>query len=293
MSSASIDQVRRFHRIVTRRAGALEQSYLARGRPLGEARLLFEIGRGGGDSRSLRARLGLDSGYLTRLLASLKRQGLVELDVSPEDGRRRQVSLTDKGTAENAAYDALSDDLARSLLEPLGHTQRERLVSAMGEVERLLRAGEVAVGFEPAGSADARACISAYFAELAERFEEGFDPGEAGRDLGAEFAPPNGAFALARLEGGAVGCGGFVALDPDTAEIKRVWTSPAARGLGVARALLAALENEARARGFQRLRLDTNRALNEAQAMYLKSGFHDIERYNDNPYAHRWFEKEI
>ncbi len=151
----------------------------------------------------------------------------------------------------------------------------------------------ISVSPESATSPDARACLAAYFAELAERFEAGFDAGAAGRDVGAEFAAPDGAFFVARLAGEAVGCGGFVALDAETAEIKRVWTAPKARGLGVARAVLAALEAEARARGFRRLRLDTNRALNEAQAMYLKAGYRDIARYNDNPYAHRWFGKAI
>ena len=292
-SSADIDQIRRFHRIVTRRAGALESSYLARGRPLGAARVLFEIGPDGADSRALRARLGLDSGYLSRLLESLKREGLVVLAPSPNDARQRRIALTDKGLSEIAAYDALSDDLARAILAPLGEGDRARLVAAMAEVERGLRAGEVVIAFEPADGAEAHACLAAYFAELAERFVEGFDPGAAGQNLGAEFAPPRGAFALARLEGEAVGCGGFVALDDETAEIKRVWTSPAARGLGVARRLLAALEEEARARGFRRLRLDTNRALREAQAMYRKAGYREIERYNDNPYAHHWFEKAI
>jgi len=151
----------------------------------------------------------------------------------------------------------------------------------------------LSVALEDPAGADARRCLAAYFAELAERFEEGFDAGGAGHRIGAEFAPPHGAFFVARLAGEAAGCGGFVTMDAETAEIKRVWTSPAARGLGVARALLTALEAEARARGFRRLRLDTNRALKEAQTMYQKAGYRDIERYNENPYAHRWFEKAL
>jgi GNAT superfamily N-acetyltransferase len=158
-----------------------------------------------------------------------------------------------------------------------------------------LRAGdaELTVALESATASDARACIAAYFGELAARFEEGFDAGDAGREIGAEFAPPRGAFFVARIGAMAVGCGGFVALDAETVEIKRVWTSPAARGLGVARRLLGSLEAEASARGFRRLRLDTNRSLAEAQAMYRKAGYREIDRYNDNPYAHHWFEKTI
>ena len=288
-----VDQVRRFHRLVTKRAGALEESYLSRGRPLSEARLLFEIGDEGAEFRALRERLGLDFGYLTRLVASLEKQGLIESAPSSGDARRRTLRLTSSGRVERDAYDALSDQLARSILAPLSELQRRRLVAAMAEVERGLRVGEVKVAPEDPVSAEACASLLAYFAELAERFEQGFDPKSAGAEPGAEFAQPGGFFVLARLEGEPVGCGGLVSHDAETAEIKRVWTSPAARGLGVARAVLAALESEARTRGFRRLILDTNKALKEAQAMYLALGYLDIERYNDNPYAHRWFAKEI
>ncbi len=153
--------------------------------------------------------------------------------------------------------------------------------------------GRVSVAPEPAGSPDARRCLAAYFAELAERFEGGFDADAALAAVEDEFGPPRGVFLVARLDSEPVGCGGLAAIDAGTAEIKRVWTSASARGFGIARAVLGALEAEARSRGFQRLRLDTNKALAEAQAMYVKAGFRDIDRYNDNPYAHRWFEKRI
>ena len=119
MSDAAIQQVRRFNRLVTRRVGALDDSYLSRGRPLGEARLVFEIGLAGADARSLRAALGLDSGYLSRLLRALTAEGLVEVAKGQGDARVRRVALTAKGRAEFAAYERLSDDLARSILAPL------------------------------------------------------------------------------------------------------------------------------------------------------------------------------
>jgi DNA-binding MarR family transcriptional regulator/predicted GNAT family acetyltransferase len=293
MDETEIQLVRRFNRLVTQRVGALDASYLRRGRPLGEARLIFEIGRDGADLRSLRLRLGLDSGYLSRLLNSLKAQGLAEVGKDVGDGRQRRATLTPKGRTELRAYDRLSDSLAASMLEPLDPRQRERLAGAMGEVERLLQAGRVEIAFEPPTSEDARHCLDAYFREIAQRFETGFDPAEerSGPDDG--LAPPAGAFVVARLEGKAVGCGGFKRTDPTTAVIKRVWTAPSARGLGVARRVLRTLEGAARRAGLTLLRLDTNRALKEAHALYRKEGYAEIERFNDNPYAHHWFEKRL
>src|SRR5271169_4575661 len=177
MDRAQVERVRRFNRLVTQRAGALEESYLRRGRPLGEARLIFETGSGGADVRAMRRKLGLDSGYFSRLLRSLQTQGLIELVRRIEDGRQRRVNLTHKGRAELAAYDKLSDKLAASMLEPLDVAQRDRLVAAMGEVERLIRAAAVEVAVERPNSADARGCLNQYFRELAARFDRGFDPG--------------------------------------------------------------------------------------------------------------------
>jgi DNA-binding MarR family transcriptional regulator/GNAT superfamily N-acetyltransferase len=293
MDAIQIQQVRRFNRLVTRRVGALDHSYLSRGRPLGEARLIFEIGLAGAEVRSLRAALGLDSGYLSRLLRALTAEGLVEVVGGKGDARVRRVALTARGRRELAAYDRLSDDLARSILAPLAPPQRDRLLAAMAEVERLLSAGAVTVGLEAAGSADAVWCLEQYFAELARRFEEGFDPGK-GVKVGAEaMNPPHGWFFLARLDGRSVGCGALIRLGADEGEIKRMWTAPDARGLGVARRIIAAVETTAREAGLKALKLDTNRALKEAQALYRKLGYVETARYNDNPYADHWFEKRL
>ena len=292
MDAAPIEQVRRFNRLVTQRVGALEESYLARGRPLSEARLIFETGRGGAELRNLRARLGLDSGYLSRLLRSLEGQGLVALVRTEADARRRRVRLTAKGRAELAAYNRLSDALARSMLAPLGAGERERLVAAMAEVEHLLRAAAIEVDVEPPASAAARRCLNAYFHELRARFEAGFDPAKNPASA-AEMTPPRGYFVIARREGHAIGCGALIFLPGGIGEVKRMWTAPAARGRGVARRVLGKLEELAGDTGCARIRLDTNRALAEAVAFYRREGYREIARYSDNPYAHHWFEKKL
>jgi DNA-binding MarR family transcriptional regulator/GNAT superfamily N-acetyltransferase len=293
MDEGQVQQIRRFNRVVTRRIGALDADYLRRGRPLGEARLIFEIGAAGVDVRALRDTLGLDSGYLSRLLKSLERQGLIAVKRGIGDGRRRRVVLTRKGNAERAAYDRLSDKLAASMLEPLDATERSRLAAAMGEVERLIRGASVEITLESPDSADARWCLSEYFRELGARFEGGFHHEEEGLADAVEMVPPAGVFVLARLDGEAVGCGGLKRIDKATGEIKRVWTAPKARGMGVARRMLRTLEAAARDMGLKRVRLDTNRALKEAHALYRKEGFREIARFNDNPYADHWFEKRL
>ncbi len=294
MGKAFIEQVRSFNRAVTLSTGALDDSYLGRGRPLGQARLLFEVGRdGGGDIASLRQRLGLDSGYASRLLRSLEAAGLIAIEKDARDKRRRLVRLTAKGLAERNAYDALSDGLARTLLGALTSSQQTRLVGAMADVERLLTAASVTIAVEPETSEDAQACVAAYFRELDKRFDGGFDPGSGGYAGKTASGAVPGAFVIARLNGRAIGCGGLKRFDGSTGEIKRMWVAPEARGLGLSRRLLSALEEQARHMGFTRIVLDTNRTLAEAQTLYRSAGYRDTKRYNDNSYADFWFEKQL
>src|ERR1700712_2865733 len=119
MPDATVDQARRFNRIVTARVGALNDHFLGRERPLGEARLLWEIGLDDCEVRVLRARLGLDSGDLSRLLRALEGAGLVRLPVGGGDRRVKVARLTAAGRRERAALDKRSDERAEALLEPL------------------------------------------------------------------------------------------------------------------------------------------------------------------------------
>jgi DNA-binding MarR family transcriptional regulator/predicted GNAT family N-acyltransferase len=294
MDKDQVEQVRRFNRLVTRRIGVLSDDYLSRGRPLGEARLIFEVGAAGGmDLGRLRNMLGLDSGYISRLLRSLEAQEMIEVRRKPGDGRAREVVPTARGRKEFAAYDSRSAKFAQSMLSPLGEAQRERLVAAMAEVERLIRASFVTVAEESPRSAGGRRCREQYFAELARRFDGGFDTATGDPSDSADLLPPSGAFVVARLDGEAVGCGGLKTLDARTGEIKRVWTAASARGIGVAGRIMRWLEERAREMGFSIVRLDTNKSLTEAQALYRKLGYREIGRYNDNPYASHFFEKRL
>lgn len=293
MDPSQIATIRQFNRALTRRVGALNDSFLSRGRPLGEARVLYEIGPAGADLGTLRAKLSLDSGYLSRVLRALETQGMIEVSKNDGDGRARRATLTNAGLAERRAYDSLSDGAAASFLEPLSPTARQRLVAAMAEVEYLLRASAVTLDEAPADSADARHCLTLYFEELASRFEEGFDPGKGNAASEDELSPPHGSFVIARMDGDAVGCGALRLLDPTTAEVKRMWIAPEVRGLGVAVRMLRTLEGIAVRLGARRVCLDTNRALKEAHALYRREGYAEIEPFNDNPYADHWFAKDL
>jgi len=259
-----IGQVRRFNRTVTQRAGALNDAFLSRGRPLGQARLLWEIGPAGSDVRRLRSRLDLDSGYLSRLLRSLENDGLVAVEQSQADGRVRSARLTARGLAERAELDRRSNEEATSILQPLSAAQRTRLVAAMAEVERLLVASTVQVAVSDPRHPDARACFQAYFSELSRRFDDGFDPAHSISADDGELTPPAGLLLVATLHGEPAGCGALKFHGDAPAEIKRMWVTPAARGLGLGRRLLADLEAQAVAREVRTLRLETNRSLGEA-----------------------------
>src|SRR5262249_11452240 len=241
----------------TERVGALNDHYLARDRSLGEARLLWEVGVEGSDVRRLRSRLGLDSGYLSRLLRSLEAGRLVTVDPNSADRRVRTVQLTRAGRAERDLLDRRSDELARSFLEPLSPAQRQRLVTAMAEVERLLTAALVEVNVVDPSHPDAQFCVREYFAELGQRFDAGFDPALSIAAEAKELRPPAGVFLLATLRAEPVGCGALKYHGNEPTELKRMWVARSTRGLGIGRRLLRELERRAVSDGSRVIRLET------------------------------------
>ena len=287
-----IAQVRSFNRTVTQRVGALDSHFLGRARSLGASRLLFEVGARGCDVRELRARLDLDSGYMSRLLRGLERERLIRTAPSARDARVRVVTLTRAGRRELAVLNRLSDQVARSVLDALSETQRAALVTAMGSVERLFNASAVRLQVVHPRARGAQYCLEHYFAELAVRFDAGFDPTRGISATTDELTPPRGYFVLATLHGEPVGCG---ALKCHRAfgEVKRMWVAQSSRGLGIGRRILERLEELARRRHIPLLRLETNKSLKEAQALYRASGYREVAAFNDEPYAHHWFEKRL
>jgi DNA-binding MarR family transcriptional regulator/N-acetylglutamate synthase-like GNAT family acetyltransferase len=290
---AETDVLRRFNRAWSQRVGLLEESYLGQGRSLGASRLLFEMGREGAGVLDLRRRLGLDSGYLSRLLRGLEDERLVDVRPDPDDQRRRVVVPTVKGRRAVERLEARSEDRARALVDPLGDSQRRRLADALETAERLIRAATCTVESVDVASDEAVTAVRRYFDELDRRFPGGFDPGEATTTDLEHMRPPAGDFLVMRAERDVVACGGLQRHTRTVGEVKRMWVDPEWRGCGLAVRLLAALEDRAAELGYRDVYLDTNGSLTEAIAMYERAGYRHIERYNDNPYAQAWFAKRL
>ena len=283
--------VRSFNRSYTQRIGALEESFLGMGMPLSHERLLFEIGSAPGTVHKLRARLGLDSGYLSRLLRRLQSEGLVAVTADPDDRRRRRIDLTPKGRAHWTELERRSEERVRMLVAPLTDRQRERLARALAEADLLVRAATVSLKTVDPCSEAARGAVGRYFAELGSRF--GYvASGESEKD--AELlVPPRGAFIVAFGDGEPVACGGIQRIGDGVGEIKRTWVHDDWRGAGLGSRLVRRLEDVARSLGYRIVRLDTNAALKEAIGMYERTGYVPIARYNDNPFATHFFEKTL
>jgi DNA-binding MarR family transcriptional regulator len=277
-----VASLRRFNRTWSQRVGVLEESYLGTGRPFAASRLLFEVGERGAGVGALRDRLGLDSGYLSRLLRRLEADGSVVVRPSSDDARRREVVLTDGGRAEWAELERRAEQLASDLANRLTARQQERLDAALREAELLIRVATVELTEVPIGSAVARAAVARFFAELTQRF--GFQPGAPDTE---------GRFFVATSDGEPVACGGVRTVSDGRAEIKRLWVDPTWRGSGLGSRMLRRLEAEAAASGHDEVVLDTKAGLTEAIAMYGRFGYRPIERYNDNAEAELFFAKTL
>ncbi|KRC65865.1 hypothetical protein ASE12_14520 [Aeromicrobium sp. Root236] len=282
--------LRRFNRSWSQRVGVLDESFLGSGRPLGPSRLLFELRGGGTSVRELRERMDLDSGYLSRLLRQLESEGLIAVTPDPADARRRIATLTPRGVAAQQDLDDRSDSLAHGLVDALSDRQRVRLAESLDQADRLIRAATVSLDLVDPGSDYARTAVAAYFRELDETFEGGFDVAAGAADEHT-LGGATGRFLVAVSGGVVVGCGGLQSLSADVGEIKRMWVHREWRGPGLAGRLLRRLEEESVALGHRVVRLDTNSSLSEALAMYRAAGYVEIPRYNDNPYPDHWFEK--
>lgn len=289
MTADVLARIRRFNRAVTLETGALDASFLGRGRPLAAARVLWMIAPKGTDVADIRATLRIDSGQLSRILRRLEAEGMVTTAPAEVDRRRRILHLTEAGQAEQAELNRLNDELAARMLARLG-PDPDRLVAAMDRIAAAL--GTTIAPADPEGP-EARACLSAYLTLLHQRI-----PGITAAHVpdpdpeAASYRPPKGAFLLAHADGRAVACVALKAVDATTGEVKRLWVADEARGMGLARAMMAAIEAEAGKLGFTRLRLDTNENLPEAIALYRRLGWDECAPFTPFPATH-WFTKLV
>ena len=288
---ADVDRFRRFARAVTTEVGALDNSFLGRGRPLGAARVLNAIGGGRTDVAKIREFLGLDSGLMSRLLRSLEEEGLVVTRADPRDARQRITSLTQTGVREYRAYEDLSNARANALLS--SSSRSEALLEALDFVASVLTRDQTVIRLFDPRSEEALHCLSQYYQELASTFDQGFDVKRSRDPRIDQLMAPKGAFLVAVSDCLPIGCVGLKGNGGQSGEIKRLWVSPSARGWGLGTRLMHEIEGAARLLGISTLRLDTNKSLPGASELYRRLGWREIDRFNDDPYADFFFEKTL
>ena len=293
-----VEAVRRFNRFYTRRIGVLGDGLLGGSLPLTEARVLYEVAvRDEPTASDLTRGLGLDPGYLSRLLARLEGRGLLERARSEADGRRRLLRLTPDGEEAFSVLDARSRDEVFGLLGDRPEGEQRRLLAAMRTIEDLLgeeldRASRPAQPFvlrppEPGGMGwvvqrhgvlyareygwDER--FEALVARIVADFVEGYDPGR-------ERA------WIAEMGGENVGCVFLVKESDTVAKLRLLLVEPAARGMGLGRHLVHECVRFARDRGYEKITLWTNSVLDVALHIYEEQGFKIVEEEEHHSFGH-------
>jgi DNA-binding MarR family transcriptional regulator/GNAT superfamily N-acetyltransferase len=294
---AQVEALRRFNRFYTRRIGVLEEGLLASPFTLTQARILFELGtRPTLTAGELVEILGLDPGYLSRILQSFVEQSLVARQRSEQDGRRAQLSLTTKGRKAFRELDRKSRRSTGEMLASLSSAQRRRLLGAVTSVQESLsdpgtprdvtitvreyRVGDVGWAIERHGrlyaeefgwNSEFEALVATLFARLATNYD-----------------PASEHFWIAEVGGERVGCVFVVRneKDPDAAQLRCLLVEPRARGLGLGRRLVEECVRFARSAGYERMLLWTNDVLVAARRIYESAGFALVEESPHHSFGH-------
>jgi DNA-binding MarR family transcriptional regulator/GNAT superfamily N-acetyltransferase len=272
--------VRRFNRDYTRRIGVLGEGLLDSPFSLTQARVLYELAhRAGATATGLGQDLGLDAGYLSRILAGFARQGLITRKPSRADGRQQLLSLTASGRKAFARLDRGSARQVRALLAPLGEAGQERLVGAMRAIEGLLG------GPSPSPSLRIRAPRPGDMGWVIHRHGAVYDRewgwGEQFEALVAEIVvgfmkhrdPRRERAWIAVLDGERVGSIFLVAKSRTVAKLRLLLVEPTARGHGVGQRLVQECIRFARRAGYREIVLWTQSILDPARHIYAKTGF--------------------
>ncbi|MCT7374881.1 bifunctional helix-turn-helix transcriptional regulator/GNAT family N-acetyltransferase [Chelativorans salis] len=280
-SERQIADMRRFNRFYTRQIGVLEEGMYKSEFSLTEARVLFELAHRDRLTASVLGNdLGLDAGYLSRMLKKFERHGLLKRQPSTEDGRQSHLTLTEEGRRAFEPLDRAARDLVEALLAPLPAADRETLTAAMRTVERLLGPAperEAPYALRPLRVGDIGWII--HRQGLLYHQEYGWD--ESYEALVAEILsafvtncdPRFEASWIAECDGEIVGSVFVVRASEETAKLRLLYVEPAARGLGIGRRLVDECIGFARAKDYKRLTLWTNDILVSARRIYQAAGF--------------------
>jgi DNA-binding MarR family transcriptional regulator/GNAT superfamily N-acetyltransferase len=280
-TAARAAAIRRFNRFYTREIGVLGGGWLESPFSLAEARVLYELAhRDSPAAKELATDLGLDPGYLSRILRRLRGRRLVSQETAAADGRRRLLSLTTAGRRAFGDLDSRANEEAKRLLTRLPDVTQRRIVDAMAAIEGALGAsGELKVPYilrphqpgdigwviERHGALYAReygwdARFEALVARIAARFLEKFDPRHE-------------RCWIAEREGERVGSVFLVRRTPTVAQLRMLLVEPAARGLGIGKRLVDECERFARQTGYRKIMLWTNSVLDAARHIYQRAGY--------------------
>jgi DNA-binding MarR family transcriptional regulator/N-acetylglutamate synthase-like GNAT family acetyltransferase len=278
-----IAAVRNFNRFYTRQIGVLRKNFLDSPYTLGEARVLYEIGpRRLATASDIGRALGLDAGYLSRVLRNFEKNGLVARTASADDGRRSYLALTVRGQKIMASLDARSQRDVSGMLGKLGPADQARLMAAMNTIETLLGADR-----EEARQSEyiLRAPRPGDFGWVVKRHAELYaqeyqwkEPFEGVcaqivADFVNTFDAKRERCWITEMNGENVGCV-FVAKEtPDVARIRLLLVDPKARGLGLGARLTDECIKFARSAGYSKMTLWTHSVLTAARHIYQKAGF--------------------
>ncbi len=285
MPEASIDQrvaaVRRFNRFYTQRIGVLQEGWLKSPFSLAEARVLYELTHRDKPTATELARdLGLDPGYLSRMLRGFEVRGLILKETSDTDGRQSLLSITARGRKRFAPIEAHTDQEVRGMLGALPPPAQAKLVDALGTIERVL-GGETGTKvpyiLRPPRAGDMGWIVSRHAALYAEEY--GWtDPFEGlCAQIVADFVNQYDARRercwIAEVDGENAGCVMLVKDSDEVARLRLLLVEPSARGLGIGARLVDECVRFARASGYRSITLWTHSILTAARHVYQQAGF--------------------
>jgi DNA-binding MarR family transcriptional regulator/GNAT superfamily N-acetyltransferase len=296
--------VRSFNRFYTGVIGVLTDGLLRTPYTLTEARVLFELAqRDRTEVPALRRTLGLDPGYLSRILARFEADALVERGRSPRDARAQVVALTESGRGAFATLDARSTEEITALLGRLPDTDQRRLLGAMATIERLLGRGTASpeLRLRPPTPGELGWVVERHGALYAAEYGWNAEFEALAARIVADFAaghdPDRERAWIAELDGRPVGCVLCVGRDEETAQLRLLLVEPSARGLGLGGRLVDECLRFARDAGYRRMVLWTNDVLVAARRIYERAGFRLVGSEPHHSYGHdlvaQWWERDL
>ncbi|MDQ7903429.1 helix-turn-helix domain-containing GNAT family N-acetyltransferase [Phytohabitans sp. ZYX-F-186] len=296
--SDPVADVRAFNRFYTGVIGVLQEGLLSSPYTLTEARVLFELAHGAAaEVVDLRRVLGLDAGYLSRILARFEADGLVRRSRSAADARRQVIELTGAGRDLQADLDRRSDAEIAELIGGLGEVDQRRLLGAMGTIRALL-GGQAPAGMvvlRPPAPGDLGWVVQRHGAIYAREFgwDESFEAlvARVVADYAADHDPRREAAWIAEVDGAPVGCVLCVRRDDTTAQLRLLLVEPAARGMGVGGRLVEECLRFARRAGYERIMLWTYDATVDAHRIYQRQGFTLDEEKKSRAFGHDMVEE--